>query len=118
MNAKTNEKQMSRGTRKALEASIKHWEHAEITLAMNPDDRDANPEMIRPGCALCMRFKKNCMRRSFFKPWGTKELCPVMLRTKERYCEGSPYRRYPNLEDCEKEIKFLVSLRPEMENDQ
>ena len=106
MNAKTNE--MSRGTRKALEAEIKRWKHVERILLLNPE---TDLTMPRSKSVLCRRFNNGCMRTPF---WGDTEVCPVVLRTNQLLCDNSPYQFAPNSsEDCEREIDFLGSLWPE-----
>ncbi len=103
---------MNKKTAKALEKSIAHWKW--MHDAEEPDDLEESPE--GQYCALCQAFsmKSSCNK------------CPVMMRTGQPQCGGSPWQaafdafcswdsggipREEWRKAARKEIKFLESLR-------
>ena len=104
---------MDAKTRKALEASIKHWQ--ENVAAETPMGASTSSD----ACALC---------KSFFDNYC--EGCPVFDKTGKGECGDTPYKtahdtlRYWQIENTERsksawrkaaqaELDFLISLRPE-----
>ena len=98
----------------ALQSSIEHWEH------LSSGDRFANEEPTAKFCALCKAFSQNHCNG-----------CPVKIRTKQRFCDGSPFEdaMYAGInnageyrkkkldspkfkEAAKKELDFLRSLLP------
>ena len=65
---------MTEKARKALEKSIRHWERLLLNrdTVMGPDS-----------CALCKEYNHDP------KPCHG---CPVMAKTGEQYCVGTPYK--------------------------
>jgi hypothetical protein len=112
---------MSDATLKALRESIAHWERMQAKW-------DCGEEPYGDDCALCRRFYE------YDAPDGdTCTGCPVMVRTGEHGCEGSPWYAarvaWSNLKNygenpkgerlqhwqamAQKQIEFLRSLLPE-----
>ena len=110
---------MNEKTRKALEASIKHWE--KNVSAKTPDDVKVNSK----DCALCQLF----IGLDGSKQWCTG--CPVYNYTGEIEYNGTPYNiARDGLDDwkcdpddielkaawhnaAQDELDFLILLRPE-----
>ena len=95
---------MTPRVRKALEASIKHWERNVTGKTSTIGSKN---------CALCRLFiTKDCVG------------CPVRNRTGKPFCDGSPYPiankmgnqyGYDSLrfrQAALRELRFLESLRP------
>lgn len=117
---------MDKRTREALEASIKHWQEnvaAEEYLRASLRAED---------CALCIKFNSHATDENSEGEKTDCIGCPVMERTGIRYCEGSPYGRASralanwrlhaeNREAfraaAQRELDFLISLRPAEEAD-
>lgn len=99
---------MNDKTLQALRASIAHWERMR--------DGTTNEEPVSDECALCQRFKPNCVNLE------TDELCPVFNATLHRGCHGTPFNdaydafywhdRERWKRAAQREIDFLKSLLP------
>lgn len=98
---------MNKETKKALEASISHWEDN-----VNAENFDAI-SIDGSSCALCSLF----FNLSTYKCYG----CPVFLHTGEHSCRGTPWKAasvelwagsgQSFKEAAQVELDFLKSLR-------
>lgn len=96
---------MDERTTKALDASILKWTEMSNGIGM---------ERTSVGdCALC---------ELFYGTWSCNG-CPVMARTGNPFCRGTPYSKYRHGQDryvpqeelmqlAKEEVDFLTSLRP------
>lgn len=103
---------MNAPTLKALRASIAHWKRMAERGYGKPGSKD---EPTARNCALC----------AMFAPLGGKlcQGCPVMNKTTQQFCIGTPYsaaRRFWRSEiqtafkrAASKELAFLRSLLPQ-----
>jgi hypothetical protein len=102
---------MDARTAKALEDSIKHWE--QNVAAEKLEDTKIGPE----NCALCGLFNMPHAASQGTSCVG----CPVMDRTGQNFCKGSPYDQVELADDArdfnafraaaQRELDFLKSLR-------
>lgn len=90
---------------RALRASIRKWEF--ITALLEKAPRRQIADRGTDTCALCQlyynhdRFVDHC------------DGCPVMEKTGQRYCDGTPYGSEKGLKRAQGEVEFLRSLLPQ-----
>jgi len=122
VNSLTGYLQMDKKVLKALKGSIQKWHN----IAYYGEE-----DLSQDNCPLCLHFLDK------EAGWVDCEAgCPVWLKTKKEFCEGSPYTKwargclnddYGSYSDrwkaitpekvklAEEELKFLVTLLPEGE---
>jgi hypothetical protein len=79
----------------ALELSIQKWE--DIVNGKGENEGLSN-------CALCKLY--------YGSVWGFHcHNCPIMKRAGLPFCRGTPYKRFPTLDEAKKELNFLKSFK-------